>query len=45
MPAVTPMRVIHFYQHLNVYVTFQYASLIRHPFPYFLLSLQVGDVT
>lgn len=23
MPAVIPMRVIHFYQHLNVYVTFQ----------------------
>lgn len=45
MPAVTPMCVIHFYQHLNVYVTFQQAPVIHHPFSYFLFSLQVGDMT
>lgn len=35
MPAVTHMRVIHFDRHLDVDVTFRYASLIHHPLSLF----------
>lgn len=44
MPAVTPMRVIHFCQHLNVYVRFQYASLIHHPFSWFKFASRRHDL-